>query len=221
MQKAGFFPFFLLIAGWSKKNEALLWNFISHLNSFSSLYVFRLLLFFHSGCLPGWVWGRSMCHTGVGRICLPSPTAVCVGCPVSPVTLVFVPTWRSHRCQDWGPIHALLLLTGSSVKRLLVRWPNTQVHFLNIASAWKVFFMSFVLLFLCPGNPNQSTRPSCKKPCSLHTNCANCTSQAMECMWCGSVQRCVDSTAYVISFPYGQCLEWQTGDCVGEWLNLI
>uniref|UniRef100_A0A669BA32 Attractin like 1 n=1 Tax=Oreochromis niloticus TaxID=8128 RepID=A0A669BA32_ORENI len=62
-------------------------------------------------------------------------------------------------------------------------------------------------------NPNQSTRPSCKKPCSLHTNCANCTSQAMECMWCGSVQRCVDSTAYVISFPYGQCLEWQTGDC--------
>nr|XP_046232511.1 attractin-like protein 1 [Scatophagus argus] len=66
------------------------------------------------------------------------------------------------------------------------------------------------------GNPNQSSRPSCKKPCSLHTNCANCTSQAMECMWCGSAQRCVDSTAYVISFPYGQCLEWQTGDCVAQ-----
>uniref|UniRef100_A0A673AV18 Attractin-like 1b n=1 Tax=Sphaeramia orbicularis TaxID=375764 RepID=A0A673AV18_9TELE len=63
------------------------------------------------------------------------------------------------------------------------------------------------------GNPNPSARPSCKKPCSLHTNCANCTSQAMECMWCSSTQRCVDSTAYVISFPYGQCLEWQTGDC--------
>uniref|UniRef100_A0A8C4HXW1 Attractin like 1 n=1 Tax=Dicentrarchus labrax TaxID=13489 RepID=A0A8C4HXW1_DICLA len=62
----------------------------------------------------------------------------------------------------------------------------------------------------------KSTRPSCKKPCSLHTNCANCTSQAMECMWCGSAQRCVDSTAYVISFPYGQCLEWQTGDCVAQ-----
>uniref|UniRef100_A0A8C9X7G5 Attractin like 1 n=1 Tax=Sander lucioperca TaxID=283035 RepID=A0A8C9X7G5_SANLU len=62
----------------------------------------------------------------------------------------------------------------------------------------------------------KSSRPSCKKPCSLHTNCANCTSQAMECMWCGSAQRCVDSTAYVISFPYGQCLEWQTGDCVAQ-----
>uniref|UniRef100_A0A8D3BX29 Attractin-like 1b n=1 Tax=Scophthalmus maximus TaxID=52904 RepID=A0A8D3BX29_SCOMX len=62
----------------------------------------------------------------------------------------------------------------------------------------------------------KSTRPSCKKPCSLHTNCANCTSQAMECMWCGSAQRCVDSTAYVISFPYGQCLEWQTGDCLAQ-----
>lgn len=66
------------------------------------------------------------------------------------------------------------------------------------------------------GNPNQSSRPSCKKPCSLHTSCANCTSQAMECMWCSSTQRCVDSTAYVISFPYGQCLEWQTGDCVAQ-----
>uniref|UniRef100_A0A8C6TF61 Attractin-like 1b n=1 Tax=Neogobius melanostomus TaxID=47308 RepID=A0A8C6TF61_9GOBI len=57
---------------------------------------------------------------------------------------------------------------------------------------------------------------SCKKPCSLHTSCANCTSQAMECMWCSSTQRCVDSTAYVISFPYGQCLEWQTADCVAQ-----
>ncbi|XP_041829617.1 attractin-like protein 1 [Melanotaenia boesemani] len=66
------------------------------------------------------------------------------------------------------------------------------------------------------GNPNKSTRPSCKKPCWLYTNCANCTSQAMECMWCGSTQRCVDSTAYVISFPYGQCLEWQTADCVAQ-----
>ncbi|XP_073729243.1 attractin-like protein 1 isoform X1 [Misgurnus anguillicaudatus] len=61
-------------------------------------------------------------------------------------------------------------------------------------------------------NPNLSMR-SCKMPCALRTTCANCTSQAMECMWCGSTRRCVDSNAYVISFPYGQCLEWQTGDC--------
>ncbi|KAG7228420.1 hypothetical protein INR49_007592 [Caranx melampygus] len=63
------------------------------------------------------------------------------------------------------------------------------------------------------GSPqSQSARP-CKTPCALRTSCANCTSQAMECMWCGSAQRCVDSSAYVISFPYGQCLEWQTQDC--------
>uniref|UniRef100_A0AAY4AY35 Attractin-like protein 1 n=1 Tax=Denticeps clupeoides TaxID=299321 RepID=A0AAY4AY35_9TELE len=57
---------------------------------------------------------------------------------------------------------------------------------------------------------------SCKKPCALRTSCANCTSQTMECMWCASTKRCVDSNAYVISFPYGQCLEWQTSECVGE-----
>lgn len=68
----------------------------------------------------------------------------------------------------------------------------------------------------CSGRPqSHSTRP-CKTPCALRTSCANCTSQAMECMWCGSAQRCVDSSAYVISFPYGQCLEWQTQDCTGE-----
>ncbi|XP_010783027.1 attractin-like protein 1 [Notothenia coriiceps] len=66
------------------------------------------------------------------------------------------------------------------------------------------------------GNPNQSSRPACKKPCSLHTSCANCTNQAMECMWCGNAQRCLDSTAYVVSFPYGQCLEWQTRDCLAQ-----
>ncbi|KAL0179344.1 hypothetical protein M9458_024786, partial [Cirrhinus mrigala] len=52
-------------------------------------------------------------------------------------------------------------------------------------------------------SPNQNARP-CKTPCSLRTTCENCTSQAMECMWCGSTKRCVDSNAYVISFPYGQ-----------------
>uniref|UniRef100_A0A672NT19 Attractin like 1 n=1 Tax=Sinocyclocheilus grahami TaxID=75366 RepID=A0A672NT19_SINGR len=61
-------------------------------------------------------------------------------------------------------------------------------------------------------SPNLGVLP-CKIPCALRNSCANCTSQAMECMWCGSTKRCVDSNAYVISFPYGQCLEWQTGDC--------
>lgn len=62
---------------------------------------------------------------------------------------------------------------------------------------------------------SRNARP-CKTPCSLHVTCENCTSQSNECMWCGSTKRCVDSNAYVISFPYGQCLEWQTGDCVGK-----
>ncbi|XP_050003173.1 attractin-like protein 1 isoform X1 [Alexandromys fortis] len=61
-------------------------------------------------------------------------------------------------------------------------------------------------------SPNQNARP-CKKPCSLRTSCSNCTSNGMECMWCSSTERCVDSNAYIISFPYGQCLEWQTATC--------
>lgn len=102
------------------------------------------------------------------------------------------------------------------MKKPLVRDTHRQILLLLI---WEHKKWLIYLWLSCAGNPNQSTRQSCKKPCSMHTNCANCTSQAMECMWCSSAHRCVDSTAYVISFPYGQCLEWQTGDCVGKCLD--
>uniref|UniRef100_A0A8C2X7D6 Attractin-like 1a n=1 Tax=Cyclopterus lumpus TaxID=8103 RepID=A0A8C2X7D6_CYCLU len=68
---------------------------------------------------------------------------------------------------------------------------------------------------ICEKPAGESARP-CRTPCSMRTSCANCTSQAMECMWCGSTRRCVDSSAYVVSFPYGQCLEWQTQDCAAQ-----
>ncbi|XP_055502890.1 attractin-like protein 1 isoform X1 [Leucoraja erinacea] len=64
-------------------------------------------------------------------------------------------------------------------------------------------------------SPNQSAR-SCKTPCSLRATCSNCTSQGVECMWCSSARRCVDSNTYVISFPYGQCMEWQTTNCLSQ-----
>lgn len=110
--------------------------------------------------------------------------------------------WKSYRWETY----TCIFICCNCLEKC---WHDTEVT---------VRFDSFCFPSF-PGNPNQSSRPSCKKPCSLHTTCTNCTSQAMECMWCGSAQRCVDSTAYVISFPYGQCLEWQTGDCVGKFLS--
>ncbi|XP_072533473.1 attractin-like protein 1 isoform X2 [Salminus brasiliensis] len=61
-------------------------------------------------------------------------------------------------------------------------------------------------------SPNPSALP-CTMPCSLRSTCDDCTSQATGCVWCSNTERCVDSNAYVVSFPYGQCLEWKTGDC--------
>ncbi|XP_066535250.1 attractin-like protein 1 [Hoplias malabaricus] len=69
--------------------------------------------------------------------------------------------------------------------------------------------------FFCQ-KPTVTLKPSaalCKTPCTLRSSCDNCTSQGTGCVWCSSSQRCVDSNAYVLSFPYGQCLAWQTGDC--------
>ncbi|CAH1259216.1 ATRNL1 [Branchiostoma lanceolatum] len=60
----------------------------------------------------------------------------------------------------------------------------------------------------------------CKQPCSHRLDIVNCT--LSDCMWCSNQQRCVDSNAYVPSFPYGQCLEWCTkaDGCPGECSSL-
>lgn len=162
-----------------------------------------------SGCRLGWASEKSMCHTGVGKTWRPSPTVACVGCQVSPVTRVSVPTLKNHRCRGLGPTLAPPQPVASSVKKPLVRYTTTWGLLVWVEDSLFCFSS-------CVGNPSQISRPSCGKPCSQHTNCANCTSHAMECMWCSSTQRCVDSNAYVISFPYGQCLEWLTGDCFGK-----
>ncbi|MBZ3891410.1 Attractin [Sciurus carolinensis] len=53
-------------------------------------------------------------------------------------------------------------------------------------------------------------RPKCRTPCALRTACGECTGSSSECMWCSNMKQCVDSNAYVASFPFGQCMEWYT-----------
>ncbi|XP_064275271.1 attractin isoform X5 [Passer domesticus] len=62
---------------------------------------------------------------------------------------------------------------------------------------------------VCERPANHSAK-QCRTPCALRTACAECTSGSSECMWCSNMQQCVDSNAYVASFPYGQCMEWYT-----------
>ncbi|XP_061412599.1 attractin-like protein 1 isoform X1 [Lethenteron reissneri] len=52
----------------------------------------------------------------------------------------------------------------------------------------------------------------CRPPCALRRTCGECTSSGSECMWCSNAKRCVESHAYVPSFPYGQCMEWNTAN---------
>ncbi|XP_017752850.1 PREDICTED: attractin-like protein 1 isoform X1 [Eufriesea mexicana] len=51
---------------------------------------------------------------------------------------------------------------------------------------------------------------SCRNPCVDYTSCKNCTES--DCIWCQNEKKCVDKTAYPVSFPYGQCREWTTVD---------
>ncbi|XP_045050721.2 attractin isoform X6 [Desmodus rotundus] len=73
---------------------------------------------------------------------------------------------------------------------------------------------------VCEREANHSSK-QCRVPCALRTACGECTSGSSECMWCSNMKQCVDSNAYVASFPYGQCLEWYTmsscppGNCSG------
>ncbi|VTJ52259.1 Hypothetical predicted protein [Marmota monax] len=66
------------------------------------------------------------------------------------------------------------------------------------------------------GTANHSAK-QCRTPCALRTACGECTSSSSECMWCSNMKQCVDSNAYVASFPFGQCMEWYTmSSCPGE-----
>uniref|UniRef100_A0A8C6XY71 Attractin n=1 Tax=Naja naja TaxID=35670 RepID=A0A8C6XY71_NAJNA len=62
---------------------------------------------------------------------------------------------------------------------------------------------------VCERPANHSAK-QCRTPCGLRTACSECTSSNSECMWCSNKKQCVDSNAYVASFPYGQCMEWHT-----------
>ncbi|KAG5265473.1 hypothetical protein AALO_G00242870 [Alosa alosa] len=69
---------------------------------------------------------------------------------------------------------------------------------------------------LCERPANHSAK-ACRTPCALRSTCGECTSSNSECMWCSSMRQCVDSNAYVASFPYGQCMEWYTmNSCPSE-----
>lgn len=62
---------------------------------------------------------------------------------------------------------------------------------------------------VCERPANHSAK-QCRTPCALRTACGECTSSSSECMWCSNMKQCVDSNAYVASFPFGQCMEWYT-----------
>ncbi|EPY79185.1 attractin isoform 1 preproprotein [Camelus ferus] len=62
---------------------------------------------------------------------------------------------------------------------------------------------------VCERPANHSAK-QCRPPCALRTACGECTSGSSECMWCSNMKQCVDSNAYVASFPFGQCMEWYT-----------
>ncbi|KPP59685.1 hypothetical protein Z043_122372 [Scleropages formosus] len=62
---------------------------------------------------------------------------------------------------------------------------------------------------LCERPANHSAK-QCRTPCALRATCSECTSSSSECMWCSNMKQCVDSNAYVASFPFGQCMEWYT-----------
>lgn len=58
------------------------------------------------------------------------------------------------------------------------------------------------------GNRTVEDTSNCPPPCASLKNCGNCTQE--DCIWCQNEERCLDKSAYIASFPYGQCREWTT-----------
>ena len=53
---------------------------------------------------------------------------------------------------------------------------------------------------------NKENKSKCPVACHARKGCQNCTQAS--CIWCNSVKRCIDSGAYPVFFPIGQCMEW-------------
>ena len=45
--------------------------------------------------------------------------------------------------------------------------------------------------------------------CYDQTSCSSCVDVG-GCLWCASLNRCVESSVYPYLYPYGQCLGWQS-----------
>ncbi|CAI4220858.1 unnamed protein product, partial [Auanema sp. JU1783] len=53
----------------------------------------------------------------------------------------------------------------------------------------------------------------CPRACSNFTNCSHCVSSS-KCMWCPNLEICVHMEAYTLTFPYGQCFSWLSGNTI-------
>ena len=65
----------------------------------------------------------------------------------------------------------------------------------------------------CTTNSNEEgsrnrKEEQCPLPCSARESCKSCTSGL--CMWCHSLQTCIDRNSYLVNFPYGKCMDWTT-----------
>ena len=84
---------------------------------------------------------------------------------------------------------------------------NSKLHvcvsnvFVDVISS-----MQLTSLILLSGKEEEE--PKCSASCYTYDSCSNCTEN--KCLWCESLQQCIDTNSYLTHFLYGQCLEWTT-----------
>lgn len=68
---------------------------------------------------------------------------------------------------------------------------------------------------------HDTLRVYCEPLCHTYTSCENCTLN--QCMWCSSLNRCIESNAYAAIYPLAQCMEWtiRTDKCSNMTCHLI
>lgn len=103
---------------------------------------------------------------------------------------------------NYFPVTACLIVFNFLLNSFHYPKKGTENHHGNI------HVLSFFVLSLCD-LANHSVK-QCRTPCALRSSCSECISGGAECMWCSNMRQCVDSNAYVASFPFGQCMEWYT-----------
>lgn len=81
-------------------------------------------------------------------------------------------------------------------------------HYYNCNSCYAAGCFWMEKTSKCTKTAKTGQTKDCPKSCTERHESLTCLDNSKTCLWCESLERCIESHLYVFYYQYGQCLEW-------------